>query len=180
MARRAKATLVGAAFLVLGTGTAHAQLDDATIVGIVRECRKLPDEAARVACYDNIPIGEPVAGPSAASGPPPSPAAQAPVSQAPAAPVAGGFGSSQLPRPADAVPAEPKAVSARVSAAVERLPGVYLLTLEDGAQWEFVDAVPKAYDPPRPGETIELIGASLGSYLMRYAGQRGVRIRRVR
>ena len=62
----------------------------------------------------------------------------------------------------------------------EREPGIYVLTLEDGAQWQFVDAPSTSYDPPRPGSTIEISKASLGSYLMRYADQRGIRIRRIR
>lgn len=192
MARSAKATLAGVAvlFLVSGTGIAHAQLDDPTIASIVRECRKVQDEAQRIACYDNIPLGQPAAGPvaSPAASPalPPAPAAAssaaaspAPAPQASAARAPGGFGSNQLARPA-AAPAEPREMTARLSAVAERRPGIYLLTLEDGAQWEFIDSVPPSYDPPQRGKTVELIGAALGSYLLRYAGQRGVRIRRVR
>jgi hypothetical protein len=170
MARSAKAMLAGAVLLVLGTGTAHAQLDDATIADIIRECRQLPDEAARIACYDNIPLGQPAAAPAASPASPQAPAARAPT----------GFGGEQLPRPAAAAPAEPREMTARLSAVAERRPGVYLLTLEDGAQWEFIDSVPPSYDPPQRGKTVELIGAALGSYLLRYDGQRGVRIRRVR
>jgi hypothetical protein len=183
IARSAKATLAGAVFLAFGTGPAHAQLDDPTIASIVRECRKVQDETARIACYDNIPIGQPAAGPSTSPASlPPQPAA-VPSAAAPpsrAAQTPGGFGSDQLPRPANATPAEPEEIVARVSAAVEREPGIYLLTLEDGAQWEFIDSVPPSYDPPRRGKTVELISASLGSYLMRYADQRAIRVRRIR
>jgi hypothetical protein len=163
MARSVKAMLAGAVFLVLGTGTAHAQLDDATIA--VRECRKLTDGAARIACYDNIPVGQQADGPALP---------QASIVQA-----SPDFGSKQLPRPA-AAPAEPRELTARLSAVAQRRPGVWLLTLEDGAQWEFIDSVPPSYAPPRRGDTVELIGAALGSYLLRYDGQRSVRIRRVR
>ena len=58
-------------------------------------------------------------------------------------------------------------------------PGIYLLTLDDGAQWRFVEAVPPSYDPPRTGTEIELRRGSLGSFLMRYADQRSVRVQRV-
>jgi hypothetical protein len=147
------------------------------VMEAMRGCAKIANVAARAACYDAIPTGEPAAGLSAAPAPTPTPAPspQASVSRAP-----GGFGGEQLPKPAAARAAEPKEISARVSAAVEREPGVYLLTLEDGAQWVFVDSAPASYDPPRRGSTIDLIGASLGSYLMRYADQRAIRVRRVR
>ena len=146
---------------------AHAQLDDGTVVSILRECRKIADSAARTACYDNIPLGQ---GPAAAE---PRPAA-------PVAPASRGFGSNQLPQPAPARAGEPGRISATLSAATAIAPGVYLLTLDDGAQWQFVDAVPHSYDPPRRGSTVEIAAAALGSYLLTYAGQRGVRIRRVR
>lgn len=162
--------LSGTTLLALAPLPAHAQLDDRTVVSILRECRAIADAAARAACYDNIPLGQT----NAAARPQPSaPAANA----APRA----GFGSDQLPpQRAAAKPAEPDRVTATLAAAVERQPGSYLLTLEGGAQWEFVDTVSIAYDPPRAGSQIEIQRAALGSYLMRYAGQRAVRIRRVR
>jgi hypothetical protein len=149
------------------------------VMEAIRGCAKIADVAARAACYDAIASGEPATGPSAAPAPTPNPApAPSPGASVTRAP--GGFGGEQLPKPAAARAAEPKEISARVSAAVEREPGVYLLTLEDGAQWVFVDSAPASYDMPRRGSTIDLIGASLGSYLMRYADQRAIRVRRVR
>ena len=59
-------------------------------------------------------------------------------------------------------------------------PGLYLLTLEDGSQWRFVEAVPPSYDPPRAGSHVALQRAALGSFRMNFASQRAVRIRRVR
>lgn len=147
---------------MLSPAAAHAQLDDATIGRVMRECRRIADTSGRVACYDNIPLGEdPQATPAAA--PPPR-----------------GFGSNQLPRaePERAVDADE--MTATVASAVEREPGVYLLTLEDGTQWQFVDAAPRSYAPPRRGSRVEIIAASMGSYLLRHAGQRALRVRRVR
>ena len=54
------------------------------------------------------------------------------------------------------------------------------MTLEDGAQWQFVEGVPLSYNPPRRGASVEIRSASMGSYLMRYQGQAAVRVRRVR
>jgi len=179
MACKAKATLAGAAVLLLGAGAAHAQSGDAAIAGEMRECRQLRDEAARIACYDTIPVGQdqgqPAGSPAASPAAPPAPAPPPPAARAPA-----GFGAGQLPRPASSAPAEPDRITAQVAAAVEREPGIWLLTLEDGAQWAFVDSVPPSYDPPRRGKAVELLGTALGGYLMRYAGQRGIRVHRVR
>jgi len=189
MACKAKATLAGAAVLLLGAGAAHAQSGDAAIAGEMRECRQLRDEAARIACYDTIPVGQdqgrgqgqgqgqgqPAGSPAASPAASPAPAPPPPAARAPA-----GFGAGQLPRPATSTPAEPDRITAQVAVAIEREPGIWLLTLEDGAQWAFVDSVPPSYDPPRRGKAVELLGTALGGYLMRYAGQRGIRVHRVR
>lgn len=174
ISRRGQSTLAGAgaALLMLVPATAQAQLDHGTVVSILRECRKIADEAARTACYDNIPLGQ---GASSA-------AATAPRAPAPAVPApAPSFGANQLPpERAPARPEGPNRISATLTAAAPVTPGIYRLTLEDGAQWQFVDSVSSSYDPPRRGSTVEIAAASLGSYLMTFAGQRAVRIRRVR
>ena len=165
IAQSAKVRIVCSILAALTPAVAHAQLDDRTVVSILRECRKLEETAARTACYDNIPLGQPPAGRTGAAADPQRPQ---------------GFGGDQLRRAATARTAEPSEIRAKVSGIAEREPGIYVLTLEDGAQWQFVDAPSTSYDPPRPGSTIEISKASLGSYLMRYADQRGIRIRRIR
>lgn len=142
------------AVAALSPSVVAAQIDDATM----RECRRIADSAARVACYDNIPLGE----------------------EPRAAPQPRDFGSNQLPRAAPARTAEPEDITATVASAAEREPGVYLLTLEDGTQWQFVDAAPRSYAPPRRGSTVEIMPASMGSYLLRFGEQRALRVRRVR
>ena len=62
----------------------------------------------------------------------------------------------------------------------EREPGILLLTMQDDTQWLTVDTVRGSYDRPRRGSTVEIVSAAMGSYMMRYAGQPSVRIRRVR
>ena len=150
----------------------HAQLDDRTVVSVVRECRKIEDLSARVACYDNIPIAAPPA--SAPSGASSAPAAALPSSDRE-------FGRRGLPQQ---VPQKARAAEERLMASVAAVsslsPGIYVLTLEDGAQWQFVDAVAGTYDPPGRGSSVEIAAAALGSYLMTYQDQRGVRVRRVR
>ena len=126
---------------------AAAQVDESTL----RECRRIADTAARVACYDAIPLGE-----------------------------ERGFGSNQLPRAAPERAAEPAQLTATVASAAEREPGVYLLTLEDGSKWQFIDAAPRFYAPPRRGAKVEISATAMGSYLLRFGDQRALRVRRVR
>ena len=139
----------------------------------VQKCRAIADTAARVACYDAIEVSRPASPPAVAA-----PAA-APVAPAPRA---SGFGSNQLPRSAE--PRSPSAASDRIEAGVaavaEREPGILLLTMQDDTQWLTVDTVRGSYDRPRRGSTVEIVSAAMGSYMMRYAGQPSVRIRRVR
>ncbi len=160
--------LAGIACAFAMTPAAQAQVDDRTAVSVMRECRKIADVSARVACYDNIPVD---AAPVAAAPPAPAPA-----------PSAQGFGADQLPREPRPRRAEPSAqeLTARLARAQERQPGIWLLTLEDGAQWQFVDAMPASYNPPGKDSSVRIESAALGSYLMYYGGQRAVRIRRVR
>ena len=170
------------------------QADYEAIVRMTRECAKIADVPARVACYDNTVSAERlIAGdappqrqraeaPPRASqaaeaqrAPSPSPAQAA----APAAPPLGGFGAETLPVP----PAVRKEEESEIELGVRRAdsvePGIYLLTLEDGSQWRFVDAMPQTYEAPRAGSRIALERAALGSFKMSFADQRAVRIRRV-
>ena len=153
-----------AALLALYPASARAQPDERGLGRLLRECRTLADMSARTACYDAIVLDE---------------GAQ-PERPAPERRASADFGSNQLPRSASAEAPAPAQLSASVTRTVEREPGIYLLTLADGTQWQFVDAAPAAYDPPRAGATIEISRASMGSYLIRYAGQRSVRARRIR
>ena len=162
--------LTAAAAVALVATAGHAQDNGRDLASAVRECRRLADASARTACYDGIELEERS---PAEQAPPPPAAAVEPRADT-------GFGSNQLPRARTAEASEPGQISARVARAVERQPGIYLLTLEDGTEWQFVDSAPANYDPPRPGSTIEISKASMGSYLVRYAGQRSVRTRRVR
>lgn len=155
--------LAGLAAVALSPDVAQAQFDDPTVTTIMRECRKIEDATARTACYDNIPLGDAATPPITAVAPRQN------------------FGSNQLPpRPGPDDATEPDEITATVSASIEREPGIYLLTLEDGAQWQFVESAPPAYNPPGRGSKVEISRASLGSYLLRYAGQSAIRARRVR
>ncbi len=174
----------GVSLLAVLPAPAHAQLGDRTIVSIMRECRRIADDAARTACFDNIPLGD-VASPGASAAPPPAPV-PAPVAAPPAAAPSQaspttGLGAEQVrTAPPPSTAAAPDRVTASVTSAEQREPGIYLLTLSDGAQWQFVDAVPISYAPPRAGSQVEIRSGALGSYQLRFNDQRPVRVRRIR
>lgn len=146
---------------VLGS-TAQAQ-DEGALRSRLRACAGIEDVAARAACYDAIPTED---------------------TAAPAAPRPTGLGSEQVPQARARERTQPtreaSLLEATVAESSQREPGIHLLTLQDGAQWQFVEGVPLSYDPPRRGSTVEIRSASMGSYLMRYRGQPAVRVRRVR
>lgn len=151
------------ALLGLFAAPAYAQSDDGVLRGMLRQCALIADIPARVACYDAIPAREPEATTAAVAPPRPT-----------------GLGSDQLPISRAPEADEPEAIESRVIAAVEREPGIHLLTLETGDQWLFVQGAPRSYTPPTNGSTVRIRSAPLGGYLLRYQGQSAVRVRRVR
>jgi hypothetical protein len=166
-------TCLAAGSVIFLPVSAAAQLDDAAVASIFRECRKIEAADARMACYDNVPLGVPsageVPGSSARQAAPPVPPTHA-----------AGFGANQLPRRAAESASAPSRITAVLADAAVLTPGVYVLTLEDGTQWQFVDTVGSSYGAPRRGSTVEIAAAALGSYLLTFDSQRAVRVRRVR
>jgi hypothetical protein len=153
-------------------------------MNILRECAKIDDPSARLACYDNnirmgvqngsIPgVGGPVrgggaviAGGGSGSGPQ-------------------GFGASSMRSPDRFKSGEergqgPDEIRAKIVDVKEREPGVWRVTLEDGAEWTFSESVAKSFRVPRKGALVEIQKASLGSFLMVIDGQQGVRVRRTK
>lgn len=160
---------------------ASAQVSDEIVLNILRNCAEIDDASARLACYDNNiraaganprnSVPGQMAVPSGGSG--------APIA---AAQGASGFGREDIRTPERfQTPAgEVDELTARVASVTEQQRGIYLVTLEDGAQWLFTDSVPFAYRPPRVGERVEIDRASLGSFLLTYDNQASVRVRRIR
>jgi len=159
---------------------AMAQEDYRSIVTIMRACSQIADVPARVMCYDNNIRPSAAASGAATAAPAAAPMAPPP-SAAPQAPPPSTFGSEMV---ASARQPEREAadddIVALVAAIAEEAPGIYLLTLADGAQWRFVDSAPPAWSPPRPGAQIELERGSLGAVFLTYDGQRRLRVRRIR
>jgi hypothetical protein len=176
---RATILAATAGSLIVVSGPVAAQIDQRTAATIMVECSKINDPAARLACYDNnirnIDPGAPLPPPTVPPG----------AGGRPAAPQAGpqGFGFESVKRREErftpVAPSE-RQVTATVSAAAQREPGIYLVTLSDGAQWLFTDGVEFSYRPPRRGQTIEIERGAMGGYLMRIDGQEPVPVRRLR
>jgi hypothetical protein len=158
---------------------AAAQVDDSIVLNIMRECAKIDDPTARLACYDNNIR-------SAGGAPRATMPGQVPAPQGGAAPVApnapGGFGADSIRTQERFDPGRNGAseISARVSAVREREPGVYLVTLDSGAQWLFTESMGRTFAPPRQGQTVEIQRGALGGYLMVVGRQQGVRVTRIR
>lgn len=160
---------------------AQAQVDDAIVLDIMRQCARIDDATARLACYDNN-----VRAAGAAPARNTVPGQMAAPQDGSAAPVRGsavtGFGSEDVRRPErfDTPPGQIDELTARVTAVRMLQPGVYRLTLEDGAQWQFSENVPNSYRPPREGSVVTIDRAALGSFLMAFDNQMSVRVRRIR
>lgn len=187
---RAMLTAAGAAMLAWAPAPALAQVDRDIVMNIMLECAKIGDPTARLACYDNNIRS---AGASVAAAVP----GRGPVPQGGGAPVASGgtagFGLNTARPQQSAAPrqnfrpqqgfgapaSQGRRITPTVAAVATRGPGAYLVTLEDGAQWEFAEDMPLSYRPPERGSTVEIERGTFGSYLLRFDQQQPVRVRRV-
>jgi hypothetical protein len=168
--------LLGGAALAFTATPGAAQVSDAILLNILRECAKIDDLSARLSCYDtNIRTASTSSVPG-----------QAPAPQGGAAPVspsaAGGFGADSIRTQERFNPERngTSEISARVSAVREREPGVYLVTLDSGAEWLFAESTNRSFVPPRRGETVEIERGALGGYLMVVGRQQAVRVTRIK
>lgn len=147
---------------------ASAQSDDRGVLEGMRACARIDDAAQRTACYDRYlrPTPAPAtAPPGTTPAIPPPPVASAPIS------------SRRADRPRPPLPAR---YTGEVSAVAQRGPGIFLLTMKDGAQWQFASSVRASYDPPSAGSMVEIRPGALGSFLLSYDDQSAVRVIRVR
>ena len=178
LAHRATILAAGAASLLLAGAPALAQIDQNTAVNILRECARIDDAAARLACYDNNIRN--VGGTVRATVP-----GQVQV-QGGAAPVASnspsGFGAEDVRAPErfSAPSGAVQEINARITSVRPREPGIYAFTLEGGAEWLFAEGVSSGYRMPQAGSVVEIERGGLGSFLMRFDDQKPVPVRRVR
>jgi len=203
IAHRAAILLAGATTLATLSTPAIAQVPDDVVLNIMRQCARIDDPSARLACYDNnirsagatprntVP-GETVVQGSGAVLNAPNTAGPSgfgredirgsgtPLRRADTTGAAG-FGAEdvQSAQRFQAPQGELEQLRARVSRVRQIGPGLFTVTLEDGAVWRFTDGVPPTYRPPTRGSEVEISRASMGSFLMRYEGQQSVRVERV-
>ena len=179
---RASAAIAASLSVTALAAPAQAQVADAVVLEIMRQCSMIEDVPARVACYDNNIRSS--SGQSRSTAP--GNLAPRPDGPAPALPgnnSATGLGSETVRARVQERPeasAEVTQLSARVTGVSQREPGVYLLTLEDGSQWVFAENVSFGYRAPRSGSTVSIERGSLSSYLMVFDSQQAVRVRRLR
>lgn len=177
-AHRVAIIIAGSSALACLPAPALAQVPDGVTINILRECSRIDDPSARLACYDN---NMRAAGGQARATVPGQVQVQGGGAVTGDASTTGGFGREDLRTPA-AVRAQnygPDEITATVSEVVQRGPGIYLLTLEDGAQWVFAEGVSMSYSPPRRGSRVEIMRGSMDSFLLRFNNQESVRVRRV-
>jgi len=178
-------TVLGSAAVALATASpAAAQVSDTAVLNIMRECAKIDDPTARLACYDNnIRMGVQNGAIPGSNGP----------VRGGGAVIAGGgngsgpqgFGASSMRSPDRFKSGEergegPDQIRAKIVEVKEREPGKWRVTLEDGAEWTFTESVASNFRVPRKGALVEIQKASLGSFLMVIDGQQGVRVRRTK
>lgn len=179
-AQRAIILAAGAITLAAGGSPAMAQVADDVVLNIMRECARIDDPTARLACYDNNIR-------SAGANPRNTVPGETVVEGASGAPLSSsgvtGFGREDVRTPdrfRDAPPGEVAEITSRISSIRQREPGIYAFTLEDGAQWVFTDGVALSYRPPSAGSSVTIQRAAMGSFLMRFGNQPSVRVERVR
>jgi hypothetical protein len=178
-AQRAIVLLSGAA-LAVSAAPAAAQVPPDITLNIMRECAKIDDPTARLACYDNN-IRAAGGNPNSIPGQMARPNGGGAVAN-PNAP--SGFGADDLRtqsverfNPNRNGPSE---IATTIADARERQPGIYLVTLAGGAQWLFSEGVSQTYRPPRKGDPVRIERGALGSYLMMVGKQAGVKVTRIK
>lgn len=176
-AHRVAIILAGSTALACLPLPVAAQVAEGITLNILRECSRIDDPSARLACYDN---NMRAAGGQARSTVPGQVQVQGGGAVAtdnrPA-----GFGREDLavPQAARAQAYGPDEITATVTEITQRGPGIYVMTLEGGAEWVFAESVGMSYVPPRRGSQVEIRRGSMDSFLMRFNNQTSVRVRRV-
>jgi hypothetical protein len=177
-AHRVAIVLAGSTALACLPSPAAAQVAEGAVLGIMRECSRIDDPSARLACYDNNirsaggAVRNTVPGQVQVQG-----GGGAVISDGRPA----GFGREDLSVPESARVATygPDEITASVTEITQRGPGIYAFTLDDGAQWVFAESAGSTYNPPRRGAQVEIRRGAMGSFLMRFNNQPSIRVRRV-
>lgn len=157
--------------------------------GLAR-CAAVVDSAARLACFEELAQSRgaaPAARSSTATEPAAPPVTEAasaavrsaaPVDQAVKSRAEFGLSADRIAA-RKPVPDRPSDRLAAVVASIEPFgAGYWTFTTRDGATWRVLEAR-QSFRPPRPGDTVTLLRASLGSFLMIAQHQASIRVRRL-
>ena len=157
-------------------------------------CASVADATARLACYDQA-FGKPTAAKAAHSGPvaasPAAPtgatataaaAAAAAPSVAPEVKAREEFGLSETEKRAKAgktaAPEAADSITSKVASVGHRPTGEMIVTLEDGQVW--VETETGSGARIKPGDSVTIHRAALGSYMLVTSSHVGTRVRRVK
>jgi len=179
VAAPATLAILAASAVALASLPARAQVSEGAVLSIIRECARIDDPSARLACYDNnvrsadanratVPGQVQVQGGAGVALRDSTPA---------------GFGREDVPSPdrfASNRGGQADEITATVTGVERRGFGLYAFTVEGGAEWLFTEAVAGSYVPPRVGSRLELRRGAMDGFLMRFNNQTSVRVRRVR
>lgn len=142
----------------------------------LRACRALADRAARLDCYDALPLAPEAQAPKPASAPTPAPTGN---SQAAASGggIAEWFGFSADRRPQQ--PQQPEAIETAIVGYFEGWRPKQLITLANGQVWRISDDSSAFYDLQSPRVTVRR--GVLGAYYLEIEGiNQSPRVRRER
>lgn len=205
--RKGLLTSSGMVLAAVSLGSASAAMAqreaDADTLARLDQCAQTEDMSSRLACYDGVMRAR-----SAAAGQAPGARAASQIRSAGAIASAAGAASPASPASPAASPASPAAnpgaasdfgretirspdrfevpegelqsLTATVASVREREPGVFAITLEDGATWQFMQSAGSIYRPPRRGSQVTIDRGAIGSFLLRFDGQRAIQVRRMR
>ncbi|MCW2383128.1 MULTISPECIES: hypothetical protein [unclassified Sphingobium] len=181
-----KSVAAVSAFIIVAAGLSGVAQAQGSLNDQLATCARIGSTEARLACYDSVAqYNQPQGG---ASSPAPVPGTAGSVSAsrtptpAPAAPAATtGFGAEQVERATRQPRAsqEDKETSATLASVREIGPGLWQVTLADGAVWRMTERM-TAFQPPAPQDSVTIRKGALGSYLMQVGRQAAVRVNRVR
>ncbi|MCW2368122.1 hypothetical protein [Sphingobium sp. B11D3D] len=186
-----KSVAAVSAFIIVAAGLSGVAQAQGSLNDQLATCARIGSTEARLACYDSVaqhnqpqggasspaPVPGAAGSGSASRTPTPTPAPAA--SSAPAATT--GFGAEQVERATRQPRAsqEDKETSATVASVREIGPGLWQVTLGDGAVWRMAERM-TAFQPPAPQDSVTIRKGALGSYLMQVGRQAAVRVNRVR
>ncbi|MCW2367769.1 hypothetical protein M2341_003216 [Sphingobium sp. B7D2B] len=184
-----KSVAAVSAFIIVAAGLSGVAQAQGSLNDQLATCARIGSTEARLACYDSVAQhNQPQGG---ASSPAPVPGAAGsgnasrtptPAPAAPPAPAAtSGFGAEQVERATRQPRAsqDDKETSATVASVREIGPGLWQVTLGDGAVWRMTERM-TAFQPPAPQDSVTIRKGALGSYLMQVGRQAAVRVNRVR